>query len=126
MDSPNVLVVDDDEGIRLFHEELFQQQKFRVYTAVDGEDALKQLDSIPLPSLIITDLQMYPLNGRDFIKALRANPILKDIPVLVVTGEPGEIEMDSDIITLRKPVSRNHILWAASMLIQTRMTRTKI
>ncbi len=52
----------------------------------DGQDALKFLNKRPI-DLILTDLHMPVMNGIEFIKAVRANPDYKSVPILFLTTE---------------------------------------
>ena len=57
-----------------------------------------------LLALIITDLLMPQTTGWDFLKHLRAEPSLKSVPIIVITGvEPGESEQLADTV-LQKPI----------------------
>jgi two-component system response regulator len=63
------------------------------YVARDGKLALELLsDSKKLPSLILLDLKMPGMGGVDFLREIRANERLKEIPVIVVTTST----LDSD------------------------------
>jgi CheY-like chemotaxis protein len=54
----------------------------------DGIEALYQLDS-ELPDLVVLDLGLPRLSGRDVQQDIFANPRTRHIPILVVTGDPG-------------------------------------
>jgi two-component system, response regulator len=56
------------------------------YVARDGKMALELLgDSKKLPSMILLDLKMPGMGGVDFLREIRANERLKEIPVIIVT-----------------------------------------
>ena len=92
----SVLVVDDDPGIRTFMSIALRMEGFVVETAADGVEALDKARHSH-PDAIVLDLMMPNMDGRDFIKAWRAEPADTQAPVLVMsagdsrfgTEEPG-------------------------------------
>lgn len=84
---PRVLVVDDDEDIRTVIEMTLGLKGYEVRSAEDGLDALDQLHGDGKPAVILLDLRMPRMNGLEFLEALRADPALAHIPVVVLTGD---------------------------------------
>jgi chemosensory pili system protein ChpA (sensor histidine kinase/response regulator) len=60
-----------------------------VGTAVDGEDALRQIEKSPY-KLVITDLEMPNMNGLKMVESLRVWKETKDLPVIMVTSRSTE------------------------------------
>jgi len=85
IDSKSVLVVDDDADMRELLRVLLNAEGFRVMTACDGGDALRQLDGT-CPSLIVLDLMMPVLDGASFRFEQRRRPELRDIPVVCLSA----------------------------------------
>lgn len=68
----NILVVDDDSGIRCALSSLITRAKHEVVTAVDGSDALQCVAETEPPfDLIITDHNMPGMSGSEFVRRLR-------------------------------------------------------
>lgn len=80
-----VLVVDDEEMIRQLLSELLGRRGYQVTTASNGEKALEVLEEQP-HDLVLVDLIMPGMDGRELIAALRRDPRWRDLPVVVVTG----------------------------------------
>src|ERR1051326_5340748 len=84
-----VMIIDDDddtlEPLRL----IFTQLGYRPVLAKNGKDALRRLhsDGGGLPCIIILDLRMPEMNGWEFRAAQRADPSIREIPVIVVTAD---------------------------------------
>jgi CheY-like chemotaxis protein len=81
----NILIADDEKTLLLSLSEglRFYDNRFRVYTAKDGQEAIDVLNSRHI-DLLITDLKMPNLDGFDLLAlALRKFP---DLPVIVVTA----------------------------------------
>lgn len=55
---------------------------------------LHKSDGVDRPSLIVLDLNMPELDGRQTLKALKSNPVYKDIPVVIVTTSSSNIDKD--------------------------------
>ncbi len=92
-----VLVVDDDPDIRLVLQELLTEEGYQVETASDGLTALGLLHQAPLPDIILLDLAMPGMNGGAVVKAIRSDPALRGIPVVIVTGSvPDAFEYPPD------------------------------
>lgn len=70
--SHHILIVDDEEDVRLVLEDLFTSREYRVSKASDGAaalDLLKATDPEDYPDLLIADYQMPNMNGIDFLTA---------------------------------------------------------
>jgi len=84
-----VLIVDDEPNYQIVLSELLREEGFGIFTAGNGEEALKILSETDI-DLVITDMRMPGLDGLGLLKAAKAlNP---DLPVIMVTAF-GEVEM---------------------------------
>jgi DNA-binding response OmpR family regulator len=79
-----VLVVEDDANVRQLCATVLREAGYRVETAVDGRDALDQLD--PEPDLILLDLAMPFMDGPEFLSRFRASVAHRRTPVLIVSA----------------------------------------
>lgn len=82
----DILVVEDDEGIRDTLKLALELEGYTVTTAANGQEGLDVLPTMPTPCLILLDLMMPVMNGWAFAEALRADMVLAPIPVVVVTA----------------------------------------
>ena len=80
-----VLVVDDEEGVRLFLQTALKNAGFKVETAADGVEALEKAKANP-PDVISLDLVMPRKSGAKFLLEIRKDKDLQDIPVVLVTA----------------------------------------
>jgi len=83
-----VLVVDDDDDIRLLLEELLRGAGYAVETAQDGRVALRAFHAHPA-DVVVLDLSMPELDGFETLERLRD---LSDVPVILLTARSGEID----------------------------------
>jgi CheY-like chemotaxis protein len=84
--SRTILVVDDNFLARESLAVLLRLLSFTVSTAADGVEALDYLRSHPAPCLIILDLWMPRMGGREFLAVKAADAALAPIPVFVVSA----------------------------------------
>lgn len=83
---PRILVVDDQESMRLLVKSMLAQQGFLdVLLATDGQDALSVLKKEPI-DLVLLDGEMPVLDGIGTLKAIRADKMMARLPVIMVTG----------------------------------------
>jgi CheY-like chemotaxis protein len=87
MDRARVMVVDDEDLVRLVIARQLRFCGFDVVLARDGVEAMAMLPSAA-PDLVLTDLNMPRCNGEQLCRELRALPSLAAIPVVLMTGGP--------------------------------------
>jgi PleD family two-component response regulator len=80
-----VMLVDDSKMVRVKSSRLLASHGFQVVTAVDGIDALKQLEHC-CPDLLITDVDMPEMDGFGLVNALRGNARTQHIPLVMITS----------------------------------------
>jgi CheY-like chemotaxis protein len=84
----NVLIIDDCIEIQILLRFLLESKGYHVDCSSNGEEALKRLDiEGELPDLIMLDLQMPVMDGLSFLNIRKKNPLLKKIPVVLMSGE---------------------------------------
>lgn len=86
-DSPHLLVIDDDQRLRLLLQKYLSSNGFRVSAAADAEEARALMKSIAF-DLLIVDVMMPGENGFDLTRAIRAQ---SQVPILILTAR-GESE----------------------------------
>ena len=94
----HVLLVEDDPGDVLMTREAFEHHKLRnvLHVVTDGEQALQFLRrtgsyvGAPRPGLILLDLNLPRLDGLEVLAELKADPVLKVIPVVILTTSQAQ------------------------------------
>jgi two-component system chemotaxis sensor kinase CheA len=82
---PSILVVDDSITTRTLEKSVLEAHGYRVRVAVDGLEALGLLRQ-ELPDLMIADVEMPRLDGFGLLEAVRQDPQLRSLPVVMVTS----------------------------------------
>lgn len=111
-DEKSVMVVDDDPDVRESMSQLLEAKDYVVLQADNGQTALDLLKKeLHFPSLVILDLAMPIMDGRRFLEIRAEDPILRDIPVVAVSGNPPPPQQPKGIEAyLTKPVSVDRLL----------------
>src|SRR4051812_14992143 len=100
-----ILIVDDDEDIRELLSVVLEAAGYRVKVAIDGIDALEQLQGDQLPALILLDLMMPRMDGQHFLKELRCS--FPDVAVVIISGHHAAHSIAAELnatCCLTKPV----------------------
>ena len=111
-----ILVVEDDPNIRGLYATLLKDDGYRVAMAVDGQDGLDQLACEP--DLIILDLLMPFMDGRQFLRRLRGLKEHRGTPVLVVTAGTEGTAVDGAQAVMQKPFDTDALLLRVSDLLR--------
>ncbi|HMN19801.1 MAG TPA: Hpt domain-containing protein [Ottowia sp.] len=86
---PLVLVVDDSITVRRVTQRLLQREGYRVALAADGLQGLERLQQ-ERPAVVLSDIEMPRMDGFDFLRNIRADADLQDLPVVMITSRIAE------------------------------------
>jgi CheY-like chemotaxis protein len=84
-----VLVVDDDEDLRILVRKALVQGGHQVWEAAGGAEALRLLER-GTPDLVLLDLNMPPPDGHEVLRVIRSRENTRSIPVVVLTAHGDE------------------------------------
>lgn len=84
-----VLIVDDDSDLRSVIRIVLESEFYEVIEAPDGHQALGLVFTNP-PDLVLCDLAMPHLNGKEFVQRIRNEQALKSLPILMFTAYSDE------------------------------------
>jgi CheY-like chemotaxis protein len=88
MSQKQILIVDDEQDVRIYLSRLFQENGYAVTCATDGNEALETVRK-EKPDLITLDLSMPNKSGVKFYREIKSNPEFSGIRVVFVTGITG-------------------------------------
>ena len=91
MKKAKILVVDDEVNITQILELSIGAEGFEVITASNGEEAIDKARK-EQPDLIILDIMMPRIDGYEACRILKANPLTKNIPVVLLTAKGRDID----------------------------------
>jgi CheY-like chemotaxis protein len=97
MKPPYILIADDDSDDIQFLAELLQKEKPGIQLAIfsNGEELLQYLESIRsynLPLLVVLDMNMPKMDGKQTIVALKKHQQFKNLPVVVYTSSDNKTD----------------------------------
>ena len=82
---PTLLVIDDEEAARYVLKKLLRDIPYLIAEAADGSEGLRRAHELQ-PRLIFLDLNMPGLTGEKMLEQLKADPLTRAIPVVIVTA----------------------------------------
>lgn len=93
-----LLIIEDDEVLLRALYLTFHKAGFEIASATDGESGLKMAQRMT-PSIILLDLLLPKMSGFDVLKNLKADPKVKDIPVIILSnlGDSGDVDKVKDL-----------------------------
>jgi two-component system phosphate regulon response regulator PhoB len=86
-----ILIIEDEKDILDLVEYHLKQSGFPVTPVADGSMAIEQIRK-KRPSLIILDLMLPDMDGKDVCRALKSNPLTQSIPILMLTAKAEETD----------------------------------
>jgi CheY-like chemotaxis protein len=117
-EPPLVLLVEDYEDAREMYAEFLRLSGYRVAEAADGEEALRQAVALS-PDLILMDVSLPGLDGREATRRLKASPKTARIPVAILSGLPPEyVRAAGADACVTKPCSPELLLAEVERLLQ--------
>lgn len=108
-----LLVVEDDDSVRMFTVRMLTTLGYNVLSAADGQKGLDLFKSQPSQiNMIITDMLMPNMTGRQFVEAVRE--INKDMKIMFVSGyAPDDTEdgaaLSQSVAFFQKPYTRDQL-----------------
>lgn len=88
-EQKHILVIEDDTAVREALAAAFVDAGLRVELASDGRNGLEKLRRGARPSVVVLDMRLPRVGGQDFLREMRADPRLEEIPVITMTaGSP--------------------------------------
>jgi len=91
-----ILVVDDEPNIILSLEFLMKKEGYQVRTASNGEEALHALQESK-PDLVLLDVMMPRMNGYEVCQAVRSDPKLSSVRIIMLTAKGRDIEREKGL-----------------------------
>ncbi len=106
----SILVVEDDYDIRTAMVQLLESEGYHAESASNGQEALNLLDKISKPCLVLLDMMMPIMNGREFLDALTKKSNLAPLPVLIVSAIADASDTTGSVGFIKKPIDIEVVL----------------
>jgi len=113
VEPKKILVVDDSKLMHKMYEVMLRQ--YDLVHAYDGRDALESLGEHSDTDLIFLDINMPTMNGLEFLEAVKRDPTMAEIPVVIISTEGKEEDTQRGleagaVAYIRKPFQNEQIL----------------
>jgi two-component system chemotaxis sensor kinase CheA len=118
----SILVVDDSMTTRTLEKSILEAHGYRVRVAVDGMEALDQLRA-EKADLVIADIQMPRLDGFGLLEAMKKDPNLNRVPVIVVTSlerpedQERGLSLGADAYIVKRKFDQGELLAAIRQIL---------
>jgi CheY-like chemotaxis protein len=109
--APYIVIVDDEFGLAELIAEVLAERGYATAIAINGELGLALLRE-RRPALVLLDLMMPVLDGSDMLKAMRSDPELATVPVVIMTALPEAVPTEdaaSFEAVLQKPFTPDRL-----------------
>lgn len=129
MNEVEILLVEDNEGDVILTLEIFNELMLlnKINVVKDGEQAIrylnkqKEFENVKTPDLIFLDINLPKINGKEVLQYIKSQPLLKSIPVIVLTTSSSRIDEEECFknnakFYIIKPLQINTLLQAIASL----------
>ncbi|OGR23847.1 MAG: two-component system response regulator [Desulfuromonadales bacterium GWD2_54_10] len=121
--SKRVLIVDDEPNIAISVDFLMRREGFEVLVAHDGEEGLARIRA-DRPDIIVLDVMMPKLDGFEVCKAVRSDPTLTGVRILMLTAKGRAAEITKGLALgadayIPKPFSTRELVAKVKELLGT-------
>jgi CheY-like chemotaxis protein len=132
MERRRILIVENEPILRQWLVRYLRKKGWEVDEAANGQQAFGQIQ-VSAMQIILTDMLMPASSGFDLIRALKKNPLLRQIPVAIMTGSPSGLLQDllteyPELKILYKPFGLDELereldlMWAKRLSFQQAQT----
>lgn len=83
-----ILIIEDDLEILTLLRQLAELEGYQAEVILDGAVAMKRLEEMPIPNLILLDLHLPNVEGDEFLRAARASTGWTKVPLYIITVDP--------------------------------------
>ena len=129
MNESEILLVEDNEGDVILTLEIFNELMLlnKIKVVKDGEQAIrylnkqKEFENVKTPDLIFLDINLPKINGKEVLQYIKSQPLLKSIPVIVLTTSSSRLDEEECFknnakFYIIKPLQINTLLQAIASL----------
>ena len=82
-----IIIEDDFDMYNMFKMVAELVPDYEIEVITDGKEALERIENPILPNLVLLDLHLPHVEGDEFLRTARANPIWKNVPIYIITAD---------------------------------------
>lgn len=120
-DSAKILIVEDNDFVRMQIVQFLGSAEYQVVECTNGREALEEVDETV--DIAIVDVRMEPIDGFEFIRNVRGQDL--DTPVILVTGDQNpdllnEANKWDVAAVMMKPVQKDRLIKTVERVVKMR------
>jgi DNA-binding response OmpR family regulator len=120
--SQHILIVDDEKNIAISVDYLLRREGYQVSVAHDGEEGLRRIRD-DRPDLVLLDIMMPKLNGFQVCEAVRQDPELAGVRIVMLTAKGRDAEKEKGLALgadayITKPFATRELVSQVKALLQ--------
>jgi two-component system alkaline phosphatase synthesis response regulator PhoP len=121
-----VLIIDDEPNIVLALELLMKKEGYEVRIVADGARAVQAATEFH-PHLILLDIMMPGMDGYEVCQRIRADALLKDVSIIMLTAKGREVEKEKGLalgadLYITKPFSTRQLVATVKEILAEKST----
>jgi DNA-binding response OmpR family regulator len=114
---PKTILVVEDDADSAFYRSALMIARYRVIAVEHGIEALRRIDD--RPDLVLLDVELPRLGGRDVHAELKAHADTQDIPVMVVSAaDTRDLNPEDFACVMRKPITADELIAAVDSCLR--------
>lgn len=106
----NILVVEDDIDIRSALVQILHMEGHTTAEASNGKEALEYIRNNPAPCMVLLDMMMPVMTGRQFLDAFKNEPDNAKVPVVIISAVADRIDTTGAKEFIKKPLEVSKLL----------------
>ncbi len=106
----SIMVVEDDDDIRNVIVDLLESEGYLTQAASNGLEAVNLLKTTERPCLVLLDMMMPIMNGRQFLDFVSSDIHLAPIPVVIVSAIADKTNTEGSVAFMKKPIDIDVVL----------------
>lgn len=106
----SILVVEDDLDIRRALVEILHMEGHTTAEASNGKEALEYIKNNPKPCMVLLDMMMPIMTGRQFLDIFKDAPESADVPVVIISAVADRIDTTGAKEFIKKPLEVSKLL----------------
>ena len=106
----SILVVEDDIDIRSALVQILRMEGHVTAEAANGKEALEYIRNNPKPCMVLLDMMMPVMSGRQFLDAFKNEPESSSVPVVIISAVADRIDTTGAKEFIRKPLEVSKLL----------------
>ena len=106
----SILVVEDDIDIRSALVQILRMEGHETAEAANGKEALEYIRNNPRPCMVLLDMMMPVMTGRQFLDVFKDEPESSSIPVIIISAVADRIDTSGAQEFIRKPLEVSKLL----------------